>query len=281
VLALWSGLGYYSRARNLHRSAQIVLHQHEGKFPQDTNQINALPGIGRSTAAAISALAFHQPSAILDGNVKRVLARYSALKGYTGEKKIEQQLWLLAEKLLPHHEVATYTQGMMDLGAQVCTRSKPKCEVCPLVTDCAAFKFGLVDTIPTPRPRKVLPQKTCTFLLLLDGPDIFLEKRPATGIWGGLWCFPQINQGENIAKYCAHHFELDTAPIMTSLPVLTHTFTHFKLHITPLIIRINCRSILSQQPGKLWLKLEDALQAAIPAPVRTLVESLLIRPDYV
>lgn len=277
VLAHWSGLGYYSRARNLFRAAQIIMQLHDGKFPQHFDDICALPGIGRSTAAAISALAFHQLRAILDGNVKRVLARYCAIEGYTGEKKVETRLWLQAEALLPPRDVAIYTQGLMDLGSQLCTRGKPQCDACPLRADCAALKLGRVAQLPTPRPRKLLPEKHSTFLLLLNSSDILLEKRPGSGIWGGLWCPPQLDEGQDIAACCAQRFGADMQRV-EALPVLTHTFTHFKLHITPLIVPVSRHSLQLQEPGMAWLDVNDALRAAIPTPVRRLLHTLLDRP---
>lgn len=281
VLAHWSGLGYYSRARNLHRAAQLIMQRHDGKFPQQFEDILALPGIGRSTAAAISALAFHERCAILDGNVKRVLARYHAIEGYTGEKKIEAQLWQQAEALLPKGDVAVYTQGLMDLGAMICTRSKPQCSLCPLQTDCAAYQNERVAQLPTPRPRKVLPERHSTFLLLLNGSDILLEKRPGNGIWGGLWCPPHVDPKllktvEDADAYCFKHFGTETIHTI-ALSTFTHTFTHFKLHITPLLLQVINKSKQIQEPGSVWLNVDDALQAAIPKPVRKLLQDVQAR----
>ncbi|MDE2311364.1 MAG: NUDIX domain-containing protein, partial [Betaproteobacteria bacterium] len=229
--------------------------------------------IGRSTAAAICALAFHERRAILDGNVKRVLARYCAIEGYTGEKEVELHLWQQAETLLPMRDMATYTQGLMDLGATVCTRSKPQCALCPLRKGCAAYQSGRVAQLPTPRPRKTLPEKHSTFLLLLNGSDILLEKRPGSGIWGGLWCPPQVEGGENISAYCMQRFGVDAAQAM-ALPEFTHTFTHFKLHITPLLVQVTHKPGQMEEPGRVWLDMEDALRAAIPTPVRKLIEKI-------
>lgn len=278
VLAHWSGLGYYSRARNLHRTAQLIMQRHEGKFPQHFEDILALPGIGRSTAAAISAFAFHERCAILDGNVKRVLARYHSIEGYTGEKKIEAQLWQQAEALLPQRNVAIYTQGLMDLGALVCTRSKPQCPICPLQTDCMAYQNEQVAQLPTPRPRKVLPEKHSTFLLLLNGPDILLEKRPGSGIWGGLWCPPQVDPGvlsaaTDPSTYCLQHFGTETIHTL-SLSTFTHTFTHFKLHITPLLLQVINKPKQIQKSGRVWMDVDDALQAAIPTPVSKILREI-------
>lgn len=278
ILAHWSGLGYYSRARNLHRAAQLIMQKHEGKFPQHFEDILALPGIGRSTAAAISAFAFHERRAILDGNVKRLLARYHAIEGYTGEKKIEAQLWQQAEALLPKLDVAVYTQGLMDLGALVCTRSKPQCPICPLQADCMAYQNGQVAQLPTPRPRKVLLERHSTFLLLLNGSDILLEKRPGTGIWGGLWCPPQVDpqllsEVEDASAYCLQHFGMETIHTI-ALSTFTHTFTHFKLHITPLLLQVINKPKQIQEPGMMWLNADNALQAAIPTPVRKLLQEM-------
>ena len=277
ILAHWSGLGYYSRARNLHRTAQLIMQQHDGKFPQHFEDILALPGIGRSTAAAISAFAFHEQRAILDGNVKRLLARHRAVEGYTSEKKIEDQLWQHAEALLPKRDIAPYTQGLMDLGTLICTRSKPKCHACPLQADCMAYHNGLVAQLPTPRQRKAPPEKHSTFLLLLNGPDILLEKRPTNGIWGGLWCPPQIDlqfsEIEDVNSYCLQHFGTETIQALV-LSAFTHTFTHFKLHIIPVLLHVINKPKAIQAPGMMWLDTNDALHAAIPTPVRKLLQEI-------
>ncbi len=303
VLAHWSGLGYYSRARNLHSAAQLIMRRHGGEFPRGFGDILALPGIGRSTAAAISALVFHERRAILDGNAKRVLARYCAIEGYTGEKKIEVQLWQLAEALLPQEisplprgegrrggGIAAYTQGLMDLGATVCTRSKPQCALCPLQKDCAAYQSGRVAQLPTPRLRKTLPEKHSTFLLLLNGSDILLEKRPGSGIWGGLWCPPQFDNEQSALAWCmqrgittdknAPHSRVGGNPAnltnkCEALPSFTHTFTHFKLHIAPLLVQVTHKPKQAQEPGRVWLDVDEALRAAIPAPVRKFLEKII------
>lgn len=273
VLTHWSGLGYYSRARNLHRSAQMIMQQHGGVFPAGFDDMLALPGIGRSTAAAISALVFRQSCAILDGNVKRVLARHLAVQGWTGDKKIEAALWTQAEALLPAHDIASYTQGMMDLGAMLCTRSKPRCEVCPVQTDCAAFQQGRVAQLPVPRPRKVIPEKYSTFLLLVKDSKILLEKRPGSGIWGGLWCLPQIEDGHGVLDdyMLGKDFEVSER---VDLQEFTHTFTHFKLHITPVLLHVVSNSLFVEQTDSVWMEVSEALQAAIPTPVRTMLRLL-------
>ncbi|MDO8261760.1 MAG: A/G-specific adenine glycosylase [Gallionella sp.] len=274
VLAHWSGLGYYARGRNLHRAAQIIVEKHHGEFPREFEQILELPGIGRSTAAAICALARHERRAILDGNVKRVLARYCGIEGWAGNKEVETQLWQQAGALLPQRDVATYTQALMDMGATVCTRSKPKCGKCPVQADCVALQAERIAELPTARPRKTVPERHSTFLLLMHGNDILLEKRASSGIWGGLWCPPQLDDGQGeVADYVQRNGMKVSERI--ELAEFTHTFTHFKLHITPVLLRVLHKPQRVQQPGSVWLDVEEALQAAIPTPVRKMLGELL------
>jgi A/G-specific adenine glycosylase len=272
VLAHWSGLGYYARGRNLHRAARIIVEKHHGEFPREFEQILELPGIGRSTAAAICALAWHERRAILDGNVKRVLARYCGISGSPGEKAVEAKLWQQAEALLPQRDIAAYIQAQMDLGATLCTRSKPKCGECPVRSDCVALQSGRVSELPTPRPRKAVPERHATFLLLMHGNDILLEKRPGSGIWGGLWCPPQFDD-EAAAKDWFERNGMDASD-GERLETFSHTFTHFKLHITPLKIQFARKPLRAAQPGSVWLDVEEALRAAIPTPVRSLLKEL-------
>jgi A/G-specific adenine glycosylase len=271
VLALWSGLGYYSRARNLHAAARTLVSRHDGKFPSSIDALVQLPGVGRSTAAAIAALAFGQRCAILDGNVKRVLARHGGIAGWPGDKKVETALWQLAESYLPRSTIEAYTQGMMDLGALVCTRSRPACEACPVNIDCIATTQQRTAELPSPRPRKVLPEKQVQMLLLLDRGELMLEKRPAQGIWGGLWSLPELALDADPAHHCRDHFG-HVALTQQVMPQLTHSFTHFRLHIRPVQLRLAPR--LATPAGQIWLSLSDALDAALPAPIRTLVKQL-------
>jgi A/G-specific adenine glycosylase len=206
VLALWSGLGYYSRARNLHAAARALVARHESMFPASPDLIAQLPGIGRSTAAAIAALAFGQRAAILDGNVKRVLARHGGIAGWPGDRKIETALWRLAESHLPHTAIEAYTQGMMDLGALVCSRGTPACCDCPVNSDCVAFTQQRTADLPTPRPRKTLPERQVQMLLLLDRGELMLEKRPARGVWGGMWSLPELGLDDDPASHCRDRF---------------------------------------------------------------------------
>jgi A/G-specific adenine glycosylase len=275
VLALWSGLGYYARGRNLHRAAQQILAQHRGQFPRDYDAILVLPGIGRSTAAAVCALAFHERRAILDGNVKRVLARHRGIAGWPGNPKVEMQLWQQAEVLLPETDVAIYTQALMDMGATVCTRHRTDCTHCPVREDCVALAENRVNELPGSRPRKPLPEKHATFLLLLDNNELLLEKRPGSGIWGGLWCPPQLeDDSAGVSDYAARNgIDLDLCDL-SELAVMTHSFTHFKLHITPLLLRLGRKPQRIEQPGRVWLALDDIDAAAIPAPVRSLLPQI-------
>jgi len=277
VLAHWSGLGYYARGRNLHRAAQIIVEKYHGEFPRDFAQIVDLPGVGRSTAAAICTLAYHERHAILDGNVKRVLARHCGIAGWAGDKKVETRLWRQAEELLPPagDAIAVYTQALMDLGATVCTRGKPQCSACPVHTGCVALRTGRVADLPAPRPKKPLPEKQATFLLLMHGNDILLERRPATGIWGGLWCPPQFGDEAEALAWCAQR---SMEPVRAgaeqdagAYPPFIHTFTHFKLHITPLALRLARKPRQVEQPGSMWLDVEEVLQGAIPAPLRKML----------
>ena len=271
VLALWSGLGYYSRARNLHAAARALVIRHDGKFPASPEAIEQLPGVGRSTAAAIAALAFGQRCAILDGNVKRVLARHGGIAGWPGDKKVETALWQLAESHLPLTAIDIYTQGMMDLGALLCTRSQPACKACPVNRDCIAYTQHRTGELPTPRPRKVLPEKQVQMLLLLDRGELMLEKRPAHGIWGGMWSLPELAPDADPASHCRDHFG-HVALTQQVMPQLTHSFTHFKLHIRPVQLRLAPR--LATPAGQIWLPLSSALDSALPAPIRTLVRQL-------
>ena len=269
VLQLWSGLGYYARGRNLHAAAKTVVSM--GFFPKKAEDIEALPGVGQSTAAAIAAFAFGERAAILDGNVKRVLARYFGIEGWPGEKAVETALWERANRLLPKSDIETYTQALMDLGATVCTRTAPRCEACPVRTGCTARKANQTAEIPAPRPRRALPQKTVTWLLLLDHGQILLEKRPAPGIWGGLWSFPEA-PSKDLEGHCLRSFACDVQSTKT-LDTLEHGFTHFRLRIHPLLCQVT-RKPTVQSPASLWIDVGDVSEAAVPSPVRTLASQL-------
>ena len=273
VLRLWSGLGYYSRARNLHKAAQVIVSARGGRFPRRVEDVAALPGVGRSTAAAICVFSYGARHAILDGNVKRVLSRLRGVKGYPGEKKVADRLWREAEKLLPRRGIETYTQGLMDLGAAVCTRGKPRCADCPLRSQCVAFRRGWVAGLPAPRPRKRRPHKRTTMLVLTRAGEVLLEKRPPSGIWGGMWCLPEAARNADLAAYCLKRFGARVLEV-EPLPALAHGFTHFSLAIRPLHLRVSALVPQASEPGVTWLPLEEARGAAIPAPVRKILASL-------
>ncbi|MBI4807708.1 MAG: A/G-specific adenine glycosylase [Nitrosomonadales bacterium] len=275
VLAHWSGLGYYARGRNLHKAARIIVERFNGEFPRKFEDIVELPGVGRSTAAAVCALAYHERRAILDGNVKRVLARYCGIAGWAGEKKVEQLLWQQAEALLLPGDVAIYTQALMDIGATVCVRSRPRCAACPVQADCVAVQTDRTAELPTPRPKKAVPERSAVFLLLMHGNDILLEKRPGSGIWGGLWCPPQFDDEVAAREW----FERNGMEARggEKLETFTHTFSHFRLHITPLKIELARKPLRAAEPGSVWLEVEEALGAAIPTPVRSMLQELTRR----
>ena len=273
VLAHWAGLGYYTRARNLHRAAQQVVAQHGGRFPADVALLADLPGIGRSTAAAIAAFAYDVVAPILDGNVKRVLARHAGIEGFPGVSAIEKKLWLEAASRLPTSpkDMVAYTQGLMDLGATICARAEPTCLLCPIAEDCAARISGRVSEIPAARPSKVVPQRSQRYLLLTHADQILLVKRPAPGIWGGLWCLPEVADDED-AEVTAHlRYGASGSANAITLPPIAHAFTHFRLtlHVTHLIAhRVEPRAM---QPGAMWLARDDVEKAALPKPISRLL----------
>jgi A/G-specific adenine glycosylase len=275
VLALWSGLGYYSRARNLHRAAQVMVAEHGGKFPQTMDAVTALPGIGRSTAAAILVFAFGKRAAILDGNVKRVLARVCGIAGYPGESKVAAQLWAQAERFLPRTGLRAYTQGLMDLGATVCARRNPRCRECPVQALCVAHKTGRTADLPARKPRKALPQRRTQMLVLRRAGEVMLEKRPPSGIWGGLWCFPEAEAGDDAVAFCAQRYGA-RVQLREALPVIAHGFTHYHLDILPQPLQVKAWPRRASEPGLIWLSVEDAMAAAIPAPVRDILQQLAV-----
>ena len=273
VLELWSGLGYYRRAHHLHAAAGMVVARHEGRFPHEAHAIAELPGIGRSTAAAIAAFAFGERVAILDGNVKRVLARHRGIDGFPGAPKVETRLWAIAESLLPARGIETYTQALMDLGATLCTRTAPRCGECPVATDCAARREGRVATLPSPRPAKPRPSRAVRVLVLERAGTILLEKRPGAGIWAGLWSLPEVDPHHDIARHCRARF-LARVSVGDALPPIEHGFTHYRLTIHPQRVLVRAWPTRVEAPGYLWVTREGALAAALPAPIRKLLRSL-------
>jgi A/G-specific adenine glycosylase len=271
VLELWAGLGYYARARNLHRCAQTLVAEHGGQFPEQPVALAALPGIGRSTAAAIAAFAFGARAAILDGNVKRVLARCFGVSGNPATAQAEQAMWRLAESLLPEQGIEAYTQGIMDLGATLCTRARPQCESCPMSPLCVARRDGRQAELPEKRAKQVLPERESSLLLFTDGQRVLLERRPPTGIWGGLLSLPE--GGEAAIDSCLRRF--GGRLIGTSeLPPIKHSFTHFRLTLRPVRCAVEVTAHIVAEPGWQWLKFEDLGSAALPAPVARLLAAM-------
>ncbi len=274
VLHHWSGLGYYARARNLHRAAQIVLDRYQGEFPQRIEELIELPGIGRSTAGAVLALARGERHPILDGNVKRVLARFHAVDGWPGKTAVAKRLWELAEWHTPDARVADYTQAIMDLGATLCTRPKPDCGRCPLAADCAAHASGREMAFPGKRVRKAKPLKTTTMLLAHCDGELYLERRPSAGIWGGLWSLPEIASRDELDGWCSSRLGL--APVeVIGWASLRHSFSHFDLDIEPVEVRLAARSRrVSDGDDALWYALDRPPGVGLAAPVKTLIDQL-------
>ncbi|HEY9035569.1 MAG TPA: A/G-specific adenine glycosylase [Pseudomonadales bacterium] len=270
VMHLWTGLGYYSRARNLHRCAHIICTDHGGQFPDTVDALAALPGIGRSTAGAIVSIAFGQRAAILDGNVKRVLARYCAIDGWPGDAATARQLWSIAERYTPKARCGDYSQAMMDLGATVCTRTKPDCAHCPLTKTCAAYAAGTPTAWPHSKARKAMPHKHWQLLVLqhTDG-SVLLEQRPSSGIWGGLWCLPisETAEAPAMARAICGSKKIGAQ----SLPPITHAFSHFRVTLEPVLIRLRKPVILSDTQR--WYN--SAQRIGLPGPIKPLLHSII------
>lgn len=275
VLGLWSGLGYYSRARNLHRAAQLCVQQHEGELPRTLEALTALPGIGRSTAGAILAQAYGLRFPILDGNVRRVLARYHGIAEWPGLPVVEKQLWRLAESHLPETRLADYTQAQMDLGATVCTRGKPRCGECPLRADCAAHRTGLSQSIPAARPRKQSPVRGTCMLLLTDAEGrVLLERRPPTGVWAELWSLPEVPV-ETDPSEALQRLPVRATAAPFALPGFRHTFSHYHLDVLPLLWRCVEHADSIGEAARGWFASDELEGLGLPAPVRKLLEQQL------
>nr|WP_298124639.1 A/G-specific adenine glycosylase [uncultured Pseudoxanthomonas sp.] len=275
VMAHWAGLGYYARARNLHAAAKACVAQHGGDLPRDFDVLHALPGIGRSTAGAILAQAWNDRFPILDGNVKRVLARFHGISGWPGLPAVEKPLWALAETHLhdvPDGRLADFTQAQMDFGATLCTRAKPACVVCPQQDDCVARRDGLVDVLPTSKPSKTLPEREAVALWLenADG-EILLQRRPETGIWASLWTLPQADTDTGMRDWFAREVQghYDDAE---ELPVVVHTFSHYRLHLQPLRVRgVALRGRVRDNDDLRWVACGELAKLGLPAPIRKLL----------
>ena len=285
VMAQWAGLGYYARARNLHACARRVVTEWNGIFPSTAQELVTLPGIGPSTAAAIAAFCFGERAAILDGNVKRVFARHAGIEGDPSTRVVEQQLWAMAREQLPSARacnedpdaMGSYTQGLMDLGATLCTRSRPRCQECPIRSDCVAYKEGRTEELPTARARKTLPERSVTVMIAYRPGHILLEQRPATGIWGGLWSLPEFSTDISNTDFC-QSLGITTKEIQ-KLPAFLHVFTHYRLTIAPIIVHVK-RPDLSTgrsgtQPSAQWVEINTLNSKGLPAPIRKLLDGLI------
>ncbi|MBN1378806.1 MAG: A/G-specific adenine glycosylase [Gammaproteobacteria bacterium] len=271
VLHYWSGLGYYARGRNLAKAAKLIVEQHQGCFPDNLDALQSLPGIGRSTAAAILAQAFGQRQAILDGNVKRVLARYFVVAGWPGEKGVSEQLWRYAEELTPVERVADYTQAIMDLGALVCTRSRPNCPVCPVHAHCQARQTSNAEAFPSPKPKRKAPLRAVQMLVLHnDRGEVLLQRRPPSGIWGGLLSFPEISLEQVVPEWCQQNIGPITG--ISRRPPLQHVFSHFRLLIHPVFARLtNLKPQIRDDDGWQWYQPGISV-VGLAAPVKGLIE---------
>ena len=277
VMKLWSGLGYYARARNLHESAKIIKSKFQGEFPKKITELISLPGIGRSSAGAISSFAFNQKTPILDGNVKRVLARFAAISGWPGKTDVMDTLWTLAERNTPDQRIADYTQAMMDLGATLCKRSSPNCPACPLTKKCIAYKQGNPQDYPGKKPKKAIPIRNTCFLMISNNKgELLLQQNPPTGLWGGLWIFPQcdttdcINQALKALGVNAQDYRV--------LNAKRHTFSHFHLDYQPIAVNVGATEIfkdrVSEKGNQVWYNPQKPISLGMPAPIKALFDGL-------
>lgn len=274
VLHHWSGLGYYARARNLHLAAKKIRDEHDGIFPFEFDKLIELPGIGRSTAGAILSLAGNQRHPILDGNAKRVLARFHAVDGWPGATPVSKKLWLLADGHTPHRDVARYTQAIMDLGATICTRAKPDCGSCPVSDTCAALALDAVSDFPRRKPAKDKPRRRTHMVLAHLNGAVYLQRRPAKGIWGGLWSLPEFGSMTDASQWCEH--ELNARPEqLDHWDTMRHSFTHYDLDIQPIAVRLSGQSsTVRDTEDSVWYEIGSPPPGGIAAPVNKLMQSL-------
>lgn len=273
VLHLWTGLGYYARGRNLHKTAQIIHTDFQGQFPQSLDVLTTLPGIGRSTAAAILSLANGLHHAILDGNVKRILSRFFMLEGWTGDAAVIKQLWTLADQVTPKMRCADFNQAMMDLGSSLCSRSKPQCPLCPLNTDCQAFLTTQTGQYPQAKPKKSLPERSLYFLMLTNANhEVLLEKRPSSGIWGGLWAFPQFLTLAEMDTWLKHQ-PIESTELLNTWTAFRHTFTHFHLQIKPVQLSVK-QTPIDNSALFYWYRHDNKKAVGLPAPILNLLQQL-------
>jgi len=275
VLHLWTGLGYYARARNLHRAAVMVCEEWDGEFPGEVDELETLPGVGRSTAGAIASIARGRRAVILDGNVKRVLARHDAVEGWPGTASIHRRLWELADQHTPTERCADYTQAIMDLGATLCTRSAPDCASCPVASDCEALAMGRQPDFPGKKPRKALPVKSTTFVMVrAANGDIWLQRRPASGIWGGLWCFPELADATGVDDWCIDRWGI-TPAVTEHWQPFRHTFSHYHLDIQPVQVNLDeTPAGIMEATDQLWYNRRLPPSIGLAAPVAALLDRL-------
>jgi A/G-specific adenine glycosylase len=274
VLHLWTGLGYYARARNMHRAAVMVRDEFGGKFPNTFEGVSSLPGIGRSTAGAILSLSLGQRFPIMDGNVKRVLSRYFGVEGSAMERAVSERLWQLADACTPAEGVGVYTQAIMDMGATVCTRRKPLCTYCPLSEGCVARLTGRQHELPSPRPaRERRVRKVFMLVAVREDGSVLLERRPESGVWGGLWCLPEFDTSNAASSYMRQSLQ-KAQDQPRALSLVEHAFTHFDLVITPLLARCAGSAGVMEGVQNVWYNTRAPARIGLPAPVKTLLEEL-------
>ncbi len=277
VLQHWQGLGYYARARNLHRAAQIIRDQYEGRFPENIDAVMSLPGIGRSTANAILTFACGQSWPILDGNVKRVLARYFQVPGWYGQSETMKQLWSFSEMVTPRHGTADFNQAMMDLGAMVCLKTNPLCGQCPLSQNCLSFKYSTQQQYPGRKPKQSKPHKNTVMLLHRHRHSVLLYRRPPTGIWGGLWSLPEVDNVDEINHWQQAHLGLEVPVHQVSENIIRHQFTHFSLDISVAVAKLDCLPAkLADSGSHEFVPLNEISAYALPTPVKKILNQLLV-----
>ena len=274
VLHHWTGLGYYARARNLHATAKQIMVEYNGEFPTTVPQLESLPGIGRSTAGAIDAICHGSRAAILDGNVKRVLARYFTIDGWPGRTETQRLLWVKAEELTPRTRIADFTQAIMDLGATICTRSSPDCDACPFTGDCLARKHGTIPEYPGKKPKRSMPVRNTIMLILDYSGAVLLQRRPSKGLWGGLWSFPECGTIAEIEPTLA---SLDAIELSRDhLKTFRHSFTHYHLDIEPIHIAINPTNSVSEPVDQIWFNPGKPQSVGLTRPVTRVLATLSI-----
>lgn len=277
VMHLWAGLGYYSRARYLHQTARLLVKHHRGQFPCQLETLQTLPGIGRSTAGAILSIAFNQPTAILDGNVKRVLTRVCGVIDPINVGSTEKTLWQLSEKFTPKDRVADYTQAIMDVGATLCTRTQPQCGHCPFKRYCFAYQHEMVELLPKKKQKRELPLRAASFIILKKNTQVMLVKRSYPGIWGGLWCFPEMEglpEQDALIQFCRKQWRRSFSNEFKKLDSFRHHFTHYSLDVFPVLIELKKSRKKMDSPHQIWYNMRKPIDLGMPKPVHTILKQL-------